>query len=307
MSVDYERVATIAAQAARLAAREAVAEFLGQTAPKADLRAVPTPAETLAEDLAESVEKAEATEVTTEATTEATTESPRAPRKAQGMDEREAAVDLFLAEMLDQRDVPQSPADQRAAIERGEYVTPDMLLAAYDAWRHHLDAPAVPVRDLGYGMRRAERNGVLRFSRRQARGNDAGFSWDAPKPTLYIGLVLKTPTVAEAEAAEAAESEGPAPVPTEWTRSPSEDKHKGETTYAGQYPGREIPREFRDLIIPVLKRDTGWRYFKANGNGAGKPRLVSPSGAVHTLPNTPSDWRALKNMKGTLRQAGLAV
>lgn len=70
-------------------------------------------------------------------------------------------------------------------------------------------------------------------------------------------------------------------------------------------PGKEVPQEIRELVTPLL--DQGFRYAKTNARGKGKPRLIAPSGQTYTLPNTPSDWRALANLKAGLRQLGAAV
>ena len=65
-------------------------------------------------------------------------------------------------------------------------------------------------------------------------------------------------------------------------------------------PGREISREYRDQIVKPLRR-RGWRYFKSNPRGRGKPRLISPDGRTYSLPCTPSDHRAVKNALADLR------
>lgn len=82
-------------------------------------------------------------------------------------------------------------------------------------------------------------------------------------------------------------------------------EHRASTALLGDRPGRELYQEYRELIAPLLRQ--GWRYAKNGPNGKGKPRITSPEGRTFTLPNTPSDWRGLKNTRKELRSLGAAL
>lgn len=119
------------------------------------------------------------------------------------------------------------------------------------------------------------------------------------KRVAYLDLRLRPADKADDDA------EGAPPPAWLVERHPSEDKHLDKATYEGKWPGAEIPSDFRNkVIVPVLKAGKGWRYYPCNPNGRGKPRLVSPDGETFTLPNTPSDWRGLRNTAASLKRLG---
>lgn len=97
-------------------------------------------------------------------------------------------------------------------------------------------------------------------------------------------------TAEELAAVEVEDVDLPAPTPAA----------KRTYRYDGPRPGREIPKEYRELVKPLL--DTpGWRYAPHNGNGRGKPRIYNPDGQSLCLPNTPSDVKGLMATKTMLR------
>lgn len=267
-------------QAAREAAREAVMEVLGATEIP-HLRALPEPAAEVAEvpeasaredlegQLAEAVEKA--------------TKPSRAHRANAEADERNAAADLFVAEMV--------TADGAA---EDAYITAPQVMECYEAWRWTIEAPSMHPRILGLAMTRAGHAD----RRRQATRRDPGFA-EGPLPVLYKGLRLRVP---QAQPTPEAEAETAAP-PTE--RSSTDRKGRTKVSYPSDYsgdrPGREIPREYREqIVMPLIS--AGWSYYRNNANGMGKPRMVSPEGKRYSLANTPSDWRGLENAKSHLRR-----
>lgn len=76
--------------------------------------------------------------------------------------------------------------------------------------------------------------------------------------------------------------------------------------YTGDRPGRELPKDIRTLVSLCI--DQGFVYKKSSASGKGKPRLLHPSGkGMYTLPNTPSDWRSLANLRAELRKMGATV
>lgn len=277
-TLDIAAVTEMVRAAAREAAREAVTELLQGMERRPDLRAVPEPPDE-PEPVAPAARSLEAQLGETVA--------QRARQAHGGQREHEraekaAAADLFVSEKV-------------TAGGKGAFVSSPELMAAYEAWRPTIEAPALTPRDLGMAMTRAGHT-----NRRQARAGDPGFGYGTPLPNLYFGIALKA-----AEPAAPAEPE----VLPEWMTSASADKRKvsdaDRIPYDGPYPGREVPAEFRNkIIMPILKSGKGWTYAKGNANGAGKPRLISPDGRVYSLPNTPSDWRGLRNTMATFRKAG---
>lgn len=206
---------------------------------------------------------------------------------------KDAAADLFISEHV--------VADPTAPP-----LTVPQLLAAYEAWRPTIDAPPIGAGTMGQAMGRAGYT-----NRRQARRTDLapdGQRYDArSKPMLYFSTALRA-----APAEESAPEAAPEEVPTDgdgdhladvsWladrTRRPRE-----RPTYAGKWPGREIPADFRlKIVVPMLQLGTGWSYEPTNANGKGKPRLISPRGRPITLPNTPSDFRAVQNTAATVKR-----
>lgn len=154
-------------------------------------------------------------------------------------------------------------------------------------------------------------------------------SWQGLQDEYYRGLEAQARRDAEAAAAAAAEKERLAsnngwvryprhlqsvpdvttverPAFLEAERHHTEDKQRAGGGYLAQKPGSEIPREYRDLIQPLLT-EHGWKYFKHNTNGKGKPRVVTPDGQTYTLAKTPSDYRGLNNTRARLRQLGAAI
>lgn len=68
-------------------------------------------------------------------------------------------------------------------------------------------------------------------------------------------------------------------------------------------PGREIPKEYREVVIDLID-DQGWRY---SNRGKGYPKLypADKNMAIITIARTPSDSaRGFKNFVGTVRRAG---
>jgi hypothetical protein len=201
--------------------------------------------------------------------------------------EKRAAVDLFISECI-----------QRVG---GSTVlaVPDAM-TAYETWRkrHLADAPALThPRTLGDRMK------VAGFTARLAEKGEGG--WTGVKgqyrPTVYVGALL---TVEEEDTStdRPATSEEEAP---EWMQDPPASlerarARKASAKHEGDQPGREIPRDYREqIVLPLIAQ--GWTYYKTNGNGAGKPRLVSPDGRRYSLANTPSDHRGLLNAKSHLK------
>lgn len=224
-------------------------------------------------------------EAMAEYATEASAREPEPQKRTRvspATQEKEAAADLFVAEYVyfhDRTAVLPAPA----------------VMAAYEAWRPHIDAPAISAIQLGAAMRRAGHT-----DRRQAAARD-GYPASGPRPMLYFGLALRevpatTPPV---------EATPPPPPVLADRRAQRED---AAPAYEGAWPGREIPADFRNkIVVPILRSGKGWEYRKGNANGRGKPRLISPEGRTFTLPNTPSDWRALKNSTSELRKLGAAI
>ncbi|CAB4203540.1 hypothetical protein UFOVP1382_153 [uncultured Caudovirales phage] len=57
-----------------------------------------------------------------------------------------------------------------------------------------------------------------------------------------------------------------------------------------------------DALVKQIRR----LGFTVDKTGAGHWRVASPSGPIF-MPSTPSDWRAVKNMRAALRRAGIAI
>jgi hypothetical protein len=94
--------------------------------------------------------------------------------------------------------------------------------------------------------------------------------------------------------------EEPEPERVVVTQTKAKDKH----ALVGSKPGRELAQEWRALIEPLIT-EQGWAYEPCNGNGRGKPRLVTPDGKTVTLPSTPHpSGRALQNTRSFLKQNG---
>lgn len=130
---------------------------------------------------------------------------------------------------------------------------------------------------------------------------------DGSRPMHYRGLKWKDRKTTEAPAPEppleeqmaqrrAAEAEAQAALPKP---AKQEEKYR----YDGPRPGGELYPEFRELIEPLFSVP-GWSYAPTNANGGGKPRVITPEGTMYVLPNTPSDWRAVRNARAALRRLG---
>lgn len=111
-------------------------------------------------------------------------------------------------------------------------------------------------------------------------------------PLLVHGVVLKS------DEPEMPEPKPDTPVKVKATRV----KHP----VIGERPGKEMPKEWRDLIEPLIT-EQGWAYYPRNNSGRGKPRVISPTGKTVSLASTPSDVRAVLNAKATLKQNGAVL
>jgi hypothetical protein len=265
----------LAVDAARQAAREAVTELLGIE--RQHLQPVPpSPPEPPAEPTPEPEPPAES-----QPPADGGRERVR-DRRSPATLEAEAAADLFVQEVV-------TPGE-------GWVSSPD-LAATYEAWRPTIDAPPIHAQFLGAAMRRAG------YAKRQAVSSDgAAFKGrGTPKPILYLGARLR-----EAEAPSEDHTSEPCPTPSPPPSPAAEPPTKVRARkypdgYAGDRPGREIPRDYvEQIVMPLIAR--GWTYHRNNANKKGKPRMISPDGARYALANTPSDWRGLENAKSHLRR-----
>lgn len=273
-ALDIAQLQTLVTSAAREAAREAVAEALATV--RAPLSApapepAPEPTAVLAGELAESVERA-------------TEPAPPAPAPAPTRNaltaDREAALDLFIGDCID-----------RAGTGA---LTVSEIAAAYDRWRKVIDAPALP--NTAHGANIAVGKAMTRAGIAKVRADIPGGS---SKVMTYPGTRLREGTDQEDHSATPAPEPAPQP-PTLLI----ERRARARDTYDGPYPGMELKhKEMREAVRALLRSGKGWSYARCNGNGSGKPRLISPDGRTFTLPNTPSDNRALKNTLATLRRA----
>lgn len=304
-------VTQAASQAAREAAREAIAELLGN---RPDLRPVPASYPPVSDIEVVGVPQGPWDYLPGGGMVQypggAVGPAPEPVTEPQA--ELEVQLTSTVARIRDRRNPAVAEADAAADLWISEHVTTDGagdrdwvsapdLLAAYDAWRPTLDAPAISKMTMGHAMRRAGHT-----NRRQASRTDAPQFRVGPKPMLYFGIRLRTAALAPAPVEDDAPKE-PEPAPA-WMSSPSERKREDTDGYAGQWPGREIPADFRNsIVVPILRSGKGWEYRRNNGNSKGKPRLISPEGRTFVLPNTPSDWRALKNTAASLRKLGAVL
>jgi hypothetical protein len=83
------------------------------------------------------------------------------------------------------------------------------------------------------------------------------------------------------------------------TRGQGNCEHKG-----GSFPGREIPKEFREVAIELV-RNQGWRYELPKGNGY--PRLLPPdkTKGMVIIPKTPAtNKRGFENWVSEVRRRG---
>lgn len=77
-----------------------------------------------------------------------------------------------------------------------------------------------------------------------------------------------------------------------------------ENIQGGSLPGREIPKEFREVVVELV-RNQGWRYELPKGNGY--PRLFPPDKAkgMLTVPKTPAvNKRGFENWVSEVRRRG---
>lgn len=74
------------------------------------------------------------------------------------------------------------------------------------------------------------------------------------------------------------------------------------TATGGDRPGREIPKEYREIVEYLIDQH-GWRY---SASGKGYPKLYpsDPAMPMMTIPKTPSDRRGLRNFISAVRRAG---
>lgn len=224
-------------------------------------------------------------------------ESDADAAKRKTNEERDAALDLFIAEHV-------TPVDGKVFVESPQ------LTAAYEQWRtlHMPDAPALSTpMQVGFAMTRAGYT-----NRKQAQRTTHP---NAPRPMLYWGIALKP---VDGRETEAPTEPAPATRPNEEQVAEirqlmNEAKAAAgprviRPTYDGDLPGRELKStEYRKLVTKIIDANPGWVYRRNNGNRSGKPRLISPGGRAFTLPNTPSDHRGLLNTRTELRRLGAVV
>lgn len=186
-------------------------------------------------------------------------------------------------------------------------VTEPEILQAYNAW-------AEEHRDIGADQLSVERlrayvgklPGATHVRIRKGTGGT--------QPARWLGVRLGQPKPQQPKVEEPAEEPQP-PVEAPPQVKPEEPQPKlrvvvqGDEAYLADTdrPGREIPKEYAELVNKILDSGKGWAYRKANPRGQGKPRLYPPAGRPFTLPNTPSDQRGLLNTRAALRRLGAAV
>lgn len=101
-------------------------------------------------------------------------------------------------------------------------------------------------------------------------------------------------------------SEAPGPVVTDTeplvldtpVESPAAPTRR-RTVYLADRPGKELTKEYRELVRDLCAH--GFRYYRTGPNGKGKPRVVNPEGKLFALPNTPSDVKGLMASKTMLK------
>lgn len=181
------------------------------------------------------------------------------------------------------------------------------IVRAYNAW-------AEEHRDIGADQLSAERLrayvGKLPTATHVRVRKGAG----PQSPARWVGLRFGQPKPQQPKVEETAEEPQP-PVEAPPQVKPEEPQPKlrvviqGDEAYLADTdrPGREIPKEYAELVNKILDSGKGWAYRKANPRGQGKPRLYPPAGRPFTLPNTPSDQRGLLNTRAALRRLGAAV
>jgi hypothetical protein len=70
-----------------------------------------------------------------------------------------------------------------------------------------------------------------------------------------------------------------------------------------QRPGRELPREFREIVTDLVVNQ-GWRYQFRPGGRHPKLYPADRTQPMLSVPTTPSDNRALRNFIAAVRQRG---
>lgn len=110
-------------------------------------------------------------------------------------------------------------------------------------------------------------------------------------PLLVHGITLRP---------EVQEAVGPEPKVIIVPEAAGRERHP----LIGAKPGRELPKQLRDLIEPLITEQR-WEYQPHSGSGRGKPRVKSPEGKVCTLPSSPhSNGHTLENTRSFLKQNG---
>lgn len=61
---------------------------------------------------------------------------------------------------------------------------------------------------------------------------------------------------------------------------------------------RGLSKDTRAVVRQCVR--TGWTL---DGTGSGHVRLTHPSGSIITVASSPSDWRALQDLKARVRRA----
>lgn len=170
------------------------------------------------------------------------------------------------------------------------YVTSPELVAGYEKWAKANNEPVNP------GAVRALGQAAGKKSLIKKQGPRHGDS----KPTVYLYCkLLDTDPPLEEQMAKRRAAEKAAGE----TLGEDRETPKTRYRYTGPRPGNEIPKDYRDLLEPLWEIP-GWAYAPRNNNGGGKPRLTSPDGTGYSLANTPSDRRAILNVKAQLRRLG---
>ena len=68
-------------------------------------------------------------------------------------------------------------------------------------------------------------------------------------------------------------------------------------------PGREIPKDYRDIITHLIDNE-GWSYKLPAGGGYPQLRPADPVHPPIQVPRTPSSQRRLRNFQAQVRRSG---
>lgn len=182
------------------------------------------------------------------------------------------------------------------------------LAAAYNRWAAANGEPAdVRPRSFGMAMTAAGyRSRQLNRDRRRFYVYDGLALLPEVDEHLADDQPAPAPAVDQQPAPVPAPTPPPAPAPTAGSWTPPTVERGAPVSSARVLPGRELPKELRDVIRPLLD-DHGWHYQHAKGR-SGKPRIVMPDGRRFLqLPTTPSDNYAAAKLRSRLRRMGAPV